>query len=204
MFIAAMLYAPAATTPVRIRNMSVEGALLDCATLPPSGTIIRLVRGALSVQGTIRWSKNGRCGIRFSSRINIPEWLKPFSHQQQHRVDEVVSALRSGARPLPVGCWSGPQAVSDIEATVQVELDLHQVSQLLEKLGSELIDDPVILASHHECIQDIDIAVQTLRAAANLLAHPEDDPSAVQRLANLRTSCAQSLARLPMDVNPAA
>ena len=51
-------------TPVRIRNLSETGALIEGASLP-GGRCPGPVRGDLQVAATIAWSGGGRCGVRF-------------------------------------------------------------------------------------------------------------------------------------------
>ena len=60
MLVAATLHVDGQLLPVRIRNMSVSGALIEAATLPPAGAAVVLERGSLQVAGRISWSTGSR------------------------------------------------------------------------------------------------------------------------------------------------
>src|SRR5262245_55763577 len=74
-FLTAILYA-GAPYPVRIRNLSVHGALLEADSLPPEGATVRLQRGSLGALGEVAWQIGKHCGIRFNGRITLDEWVR--------------------------------------------------------------------------------------------------------------------------------
>lgn len=49
--------------PVRIRNISIYGAMLVGAFLPPVGTRIVLITDGLEVCGSIIWLRGEQCGL---------------------------------------------------------------------------------------------------------------------------------------------
>jgi hypothetical protein len=55
LFLSAELVVGPAALPVRVRNLSPHGALVDGGSLPPAGASVRLVRGDLSAEGEIAW-----------------------------------------------------------------------------------------------------------------------------------------------------
>jgi hypothetical protein len=93
-FLSASLIVGAAPLPVRVRNMSRNGALLDGGSLPPEGARVRLVRGELSAEGEIAWQREGHAGIRFTGEVEVGAWVKKVGHAGQQRVDNVIAALR--------------------------------------------------------------------------------------------------------------
>ena len=56
--------------PVTILNISVYGALLDTAYLPPIGARITLISDHLEVCGTVIWHGADRCGLLLSHAID--------------------------------------------------------------------------------------------------------------------------------------
>src|SRR5689334_6559710 len=74
-FVMATIYAAGSSTPVRVRNMSPSGALVEAAELPPAGTSIRLSRGSLEVIGDIMWVDEHRAGVRFAGPVRVGDWL---------------------------------------------------------------------------------------------------------------------------------
>lgn len=75
MFLVATLYFGGAGSPVRVRNMSTTGALVEGAALPAAGTAIILRRGALEAPATTAWSEAGKAGLAFAGPLEVSEWL---------------------------------------------------------------------------------------------------------------------------------
>src|SRR5574338_707014 len=90
LFLAAVLHGGKSSSPVRLRNMSSEGALAEGVDVPQAGSEVRLVRGSLAASATVAWSAQGRCGLHFSSPVSVREWLAPPANQDQQRVDDAV------------------------------------------------------------------------------------------------------------------
>jgi hypothetical protein len=192
MFIAALLQGPGFSIPVKVRNMSMSGALVEAPTVPATGSEARLVRGSLAMPCTVAWSAEGRCGLRFSALACVRDWLSPPANEGQQRVDEVVSLLKLGAVPLP------PRSASDSDSLSEAKLailgaDLHRVARLIQNLGDELAADARVLETHAGALQNVDIGVQTLAVIADAMAGPADDQAVATRLESLRASCMQAL-----------
>ena len=62
------------SAPVRIRNLSEHGALIEGAALPPIGSSLILRRLQLEMRATVIWSDKGRCGVRFEGMIAVAGW----------------------------------------------------------------------------------------------------------------------------------
>src|SRR5579864_3766087 len=86
-FLAANLEARGRAIPVRIRNISRGGALLESSTIPPDGTEVRLTRGRLSAVGKVAWHCERHCGINFDGEIDVARWVQRTEHADQQRVD---------------------------------------------------------------------------------------------------------------------
>lgn len=98
-FLTAVLLGGPAPQSVRVRNLSPRGAYLDGDRFPPLGTEVRLVRGSLSVAGEVAWHAAGHAGLRFTSEIDVPAWVRRIGHHGQRQVDEAVDALRHRQPP---------------------------------------------------------------------------------------------------------
>src|SRR6476620_1965128 len=79
---------------VRVRNLSINGALLEGEGLPIEGTFVRLRRGRLNVRGEVAWQQAERRGLRFSTDIDVTSWVKPVLATGQQRIDSILTALR--------------------------------------------------------------------------------------------------------------
>lgn len=85
MFIAASLIWEQHRNPVKIRNMSITGALVESPVVPPLGSSALLVRGSFSAGGRVVWSDRNRCGIHLTAAVHVRDWLTPPSNAEQQR-----------------------------------------------------------------------------------------------------------------------
>jgi PilZ domain len=99
-YLGAVLSTDDGASPVRVRNLSVHGALLEGDDLPVEGTKVQLGRGRLSAAGTIAWQRGNQRGVRFDEPVEVGGWVRPTGHRGQQRVDAAIAAIR-GARPSP-------------------------------------------------------------------------------------------------------
>lgn len=192
-YLAAALYCDGFPAPVRIRNLSTTGALVEGATVPNSGALVQLVRGGLIVHGLVAWSADGRCGLKFSGSIDVQRW-RVAPNLEQQRVDEVVRLVKAGAVPLPVPpLGQAPQRPEPAEWGTRLSQDLHSASELLEKLGEALAGDAHVVAAHGPALQNLDIALQVLAAVEAILDGDESADMDATKLRALRRSATQAL-----------
>lgn len=93
-FLTAVLCAGATQSPVRIRNLSTQGALLEGDNLPAAGTIVQIRRGSLSAAGDIAWSSDQHCGLRFAAIIEVASWIDRAGPVGQQRIDAAIADFR--------------------------------------------------------------------------------------------------------------
>jgi hypothetical protein len=167
LMLAANAWSGGAYVPVRIRNVSETGALIEGAGLPPAGEPIQLNRGEAQIDGVVAWSTGTRCGVHFATPIAVDIWRagKPATAPAgQGRVDRIQAAVRAGA---PAASGASPPAppaeerwADQLDGRLAEELGL--VRRLVETLGDELVADPAILHRHAQALQNIDLASQML------------------------------------------
>ena len=58
---------------VSLLEVSLSGARLEGAALPPVGKDVVLTCGSVEAFGTIAWAAGERCGVHFDDPIGIPE-----------------------------------------------------------------------------------------------------------------------------------
>ncbi len=56
--------------PIRLRELSATGALLEGTNLPPPGGDVLIQRGSVEMFGTIIWSEDNRAGIDFEGPLS--------------------------------------------------------------------------------------------------------------------------------------
>ena len=161
LFVAATLYSDMGAAPVRIRNMSQSGGLIEAPAIPDPGVAILLKRGSLEVAGQIAWRVDRKAGIIFSSAVNVSDWMsRQVRHQE--RVDEIVSSLKSGGQPdVTVDAENAFRVTSIVAELAALRSDLVQ-------LGNGLASDSILVATHPE-IQFIDISIQRVDRIAGQL-----------------------------------
>ena len=159
MFIAGVISWQDCSAPVKIRNMSPSGALLEAISLPQPGAEVRLRRGSLAAEGIIAWSGGDRCGVRFKASVVVRDWMAPSSNGQQHRVDAITERLKLG-RPAVAAATVGSQAQRGASLTSR----LHDATRLLDELSIDLANDPDVVLRHGRSLQLLDIVRQTLAA----------------------------------------
>ena len=120
-FLMATIGAGTTSNPVKVRNLSVHGALLEGAALPPTGTAACLRRGSLHVDGVIAWRDRTHCGMRFQSPIEVDEWVRRVGAKEQQTIDAAIAQIRAGSpgqRPALISARSR----RDLLASASAEL----------------------------------------------------------------------------------
>jgi len=193
LYLAAALYCDGLSSPVKIRNISSAGALVEGMVVADTGSLVQLVRGGLIVHGLVAWSVDGRCGIKFSGTVDVQQWRAVPGNCEQQRVDEVVRLVKAGAVPLPVPPLAGPEQIGDPAA--EISGDLRRALALLDRLGEALAGDPEIVTRHGTALQKLDIAMQVLSAVEAIVTGESDPEIDATKLSGLRRSADQALQR---------
>ena len=162
---AALYSAGRSVTPVRVRNISTTGALIEAAVLPPPGTHVRLGRASLSASGTLVWVENAKAGMRFDEPVAVADWL-PQGRRGfgQQFVDELFHQKRLGTvrKAVPGGADGGSLADELLELRTQ-----------LERAAEELALDGAVASRHLTTLQAIDLVGQALARVAAEMALQE-------------------------------
>ena len=193
-FLAAVLRTEDDQIPVKIRNMSSSGALVDSPLAPPPGTKVSLVRGALIAHGSVVWSSSDRCGLSFSSELSVKRWLAAPSKPEQERIDDIVALVRTGALPT-IMAGETDVVSSPPRSDLQLIDDLEWIIKLMEHLEDELVSSSETVARHGTKLQNLDIAMQMLRAMMHALTIAKDRPTvSLAKMTELRVACVHALA----------
>jgi hypothetical protein len=168
LFAAAVLDSGATRFPVRIRNISPAGALVQGNALPLVGSFVELVRGQLRASGDIRWSQNGKAGVSFTDAIAVEEWIRScVSKAHQHGVDEIVATIRTGlASTGPGGTKLGPGQLTAMP--VQAPGGILDIRHIVTDVAERLAADPAIVERHAAAIQQLDVVAAMLASIARM------------------------------------
>ena len=159
LFVIGTLYFGRASAPVRVRNLSAAGALIEGTSLPLAGTEIILRRGDLKASGIAVWVASGRAGLCFKSPVAVSSWLPTKEPSRQRHADRFVFGLKhaglaagiAGVLPVEEAKLCMPAVVPELES-LQVELG---------HLADSLAKDVILVATHPE-VQFLDEAVQRI------------------------------------------
>lgn len=193
LYMSAVLCCDGFSSPVKIRNLSSSGALIEGPIVAALGSFVQLVRGGLNVGALVVWSGEGKCGLKFSELIDVPQWRAAPTNVEQQRVDEIVRLVKAGAVPLPVRRSSLTNPGDGVETNAAILGDLRRASELLGNLGDMLTSDPDIVARHGTALQNLDIAMQVIAAAKAVIAGQSDPEVGAAKLEGLRRSADQAL-----------
>lgn len=200
LMLSAAIEAGPVSAPVRIRNMSAHGAMVDGPALPEEGSELLLKRLAVSVLARVVWSHSGRCGLRFSAKVCVEEWITgvrqvvPGAKLGQLRVDAIQSALRDDngeSSPALRDCLTGggghsvdsPDYVPrPFEVDRRIAQELAALADFLEAAAATLAGDADLIARHAETLQKLDIASATLSSLSDVVAEV-DRPCAIAQIA---------------------
>lgn len=167
MFVIAELSSASATGKIKIRNMSVGGAMVEGAALPALAAHCRILRGELELEGEIVWVAGNRAGIRFDGTAHVAQWL-PNAGRSQADVDRVVAAAKSGIMPGDYPASSpGVAAPAPLMSRAIDARQAASVADQLEDLADALSGDIDVVSRHMGKLQALDLAVQTLRKLAD-------------------------------------
>lgn len=155
-FLTAVIEGPGGPFPVRIRNVSVGGALLEAPRLPPQGTRVDLHRGHLRANGEIAWRNQDQCGVRFNDNIVVAAWVKRIGHVGQERVDRTVASLRRGS--------------AEPTEYPPKEDDLRTLSATLDGICERLANSKDLSVEMAEELLRLDAIAQSLRRLAEYLS----------------------------------
>ena len=79
--------------PVKLRNLSAEGALVEAEVLPAAGSRILFHRNDLSVRGEIAWVSGNQAGVAFNRQLEPEQILR---HVPPPRPKKEMNCKRPG------------------------------------------------------------------------------------------------------------
>lgn len=165
-FIAAMLFHCDGSTPVRIRNMSRSGALIECSELSCEDSEVRLCRGSRIARGRIAWRRGNRAGIRFDGVVDVAGWLPNGDRDKdQYQVDAIIDEYRSDPA-IRFEQLAPAKAITNLELIRQ----LLGLRESLNQAAEDLVSNAAIVAGHVQALQAIELAAHKLDKLTGRLA----------------------------------
>jgi len=150
------------TRDVFVRNLSVAGAMIEGRALPAQGQSVVLHRSDYSIQATVMWRAEGRCGLSFTQLVPVDDLIRRRgAPAHQGRVDAIQQALREN-RAIP--SFDESEALVGAAAIGRRLADeIGYALRLIEAANETLGNDPEVLSRHGVVLQQIDEVEQLLR-----------------------------------------
>jgi len=173
--------------PVRIRNLSTQGSMIDGDALPDVGSVVILRRLQVSSLALVVWQCEGRCGLSFEGPIMIEDWVAgvPSSHRTasigQARVDALQAAIRAGQDFCAAPTEPTIPSAQPTDYIHRVALELDHVNDLLASIGEALADDEAVLTRHAAELQKFDLAAQIVEHLQTVICS-DDHATAIRGL----------------------
>jgi hypothetical protein len=159
MFIMAEISASSVSGPVKICNLSTQGALIEGARLPAADEALELRKGDILAAARVVWTEGGKAGLKFHPPISVSDWM-PLGYSGQQAVDATFRQVKQDAAHPPL-VTADPVAASAIDPE-----QLRQAAAALEALADGLAEDAEAVARHGSNLQILDIAAQLMRKLA--------------------------------------
>ena len=198
LYLAASLYCDGVSVPVKIRNLSSAGALLELQSSLQAGSLVQLIRGSLIVHGLVAWAEGKRCGLKFSGLIDVHRWRIAPANGEQQRIDDIVRTVKTSGLPLS----NFRQEHQGVHGDRPLSADLELALDLLEQLGDHLAGDAHVVSTHGPALQNLDIAMQVVSAVEAILNGQGDLATDATKIMSLRKSADQALAARRLDPTP--
>ncbi|MEO5810280.1 MAG: PilZ domain-containing protein [Sphingomicrobium sp.] len=162
-FLGATLRFDGRTAPVRVRDLSPNGAQIEGVALPAQEARVTLERGSVFAEGVVAWRATDRCGLRFSTPLPVAAWWPGReAPRTQADVDWTVAEIRAeiaarSAAPSDqnVGPKNGnlepivsPPADLATILPARVAEELACVVRMLRGIEDELSLEAVVAARH--------------------------------------------------------
>jgi hypothetical protein len=181
LYLAATLVGARSRQAVTIRNLSASGALVRALVPFDFAGAVSLLRGSLSVGGTMAWTDGRNGGIHFDAPIDLGQWA-PGASPGQRDVDRMVAQSRGQVAPLrPLRAPDVPVEERRANLVARIAEEIAFAARNLERLGGRLAEDPAVISRHASEVQHLDITAQALGHLTRLLASdaPEEQLAAI-------------------------
>lgn len=156
--------------PVRVRNLSATGALIEGVMLPLAGAQVTLRRGECEATGRTMWVAPGRCGLEFDAPIRVASWLPARNAPRHTGVDHARQVPRTqlgtmreagGDMPsLPV-----PTSLTKAQALAELVTVQGDLATLRDRLasGCDVSENKTKLSVIGNAADRIERIISTLR-----------------------------------------
>lgn len=115
LFLDAILVSASSSLPVRVRNLSPTGALIEGVDLPTVGSQVTLTRGLLEAAGRTMWVGPGRCGLEFDTPLAVSRWL-PNKNTPRQPAKTNIRSISSDPSNQPEHGRSSGEVFSEAES----------------------------------------------------------------------------------------
>lgn len=144
--------------PVRIRNISSTGVMVETAVKVDVKSSILIKRGTLHVAGEIVWRRDGVFGVRFFEPADVAPWLGISSREAVASIDQCAqSGIQASA------------SLSEAALTRRIAEEIAYAERLVSAVASSLSEDPILRVRYCGRVQELSIAADMLNQLSMVL-----------------------------------
>lgn len=157
MFVMAAMSVGLISGPVKIRNLSTSGALIEGSSLPEVGTEVTLRRGKSAASGRVVWSSNGKAGIQMGNHVQVADWM-PSGLTHQNSIDHLVEMVK---KETQTSFGTTPASTAHVSRS-----ELLSLADAISSLADLLAEQEDLIMRFSSNLQTLDLASQVLRKLA--------------------------------------
>lgn len=158
--LAATLQVGANRVPVRIRNISSAGALIETHKSLHVGRTAVLTHADMSVAGQVVWADGRSIGFCFSEKIDDSRWRFAEDDHTRMKVTEI--------KPSDYSNLSLQRTEDDtLPARVSEEIDL--IARTMRLISETMVADPILRQRYSQLLQEMDLTEDRLKQMAQIV-----------------------------------
>lgn len=155
------------TWPVRVRNLSMFGVLIESDVKVDVSSPIVLTRGRLRVSGEVAWRREGVFGVKFFEPFAVEDWLE--TPTKGAIAPQVFS---KEAEPII--------ALPDAILVQRLSDEISQLARMVGIAAEVLSEDPILRLRHATWLQELSIGEQMLSEISGVLT-AQDKQTAIEQ-----------------------
>ncbi len=161
-FLTATMQVKGKACPVKVKNLSPRGAMIEAPDIPEVGCTITVTRGELGAAAEVVWTEANHFGVRFTEKVDVPRWSIEAGYQS-----DSIPCLPA-ARPIS----KLDKRKLDLDDTIllsRISDEISYLGRVMETISDVLSSDPLLRHRHARSIQDLVISEEMLDQIAAVL-----------------------------------
>lgn len=165
MFLSATMELKDSACPVKVRNLSPTGAMIEAREMPNPGTTLMLSRGGLAAAAEVVWSKPEFFGVRFTMDVDVARWIAEGVSQSSGKAPLTKGVTASEAD----SSHAAERSFDDTVVLSRMSEEISYLGRVMGHVGHLLSEDPLLRHRHGRIIQEVAMGEEKLDQLAAVL-----------------------------------